>query len=111
MVTYPEENNAQAAVDKNGRIRNKGMYIGSLDDLSPSEAWIVHHAVSAFTRKDMFWPSIKKLARMARCSVATVHRALPKLEGKYLQIERRPGRSNIYRPSVYLLDKLRLKDF
>lgn len=111
MVTYPAKNNAQFPVDKKGRIRNKGMYIGSLDDLTPSQAWIVHHAVSAFTRKDMFWPSIKKLARMARCSVATVHRALRKLEVKYLQIERRAGRPNIYRPSDYLLDKLGLKDF
>ncbi len=106
-MTQSEKANSQ---DIQGRVQHTDLYVGSLDDLSPSEAWIVQHTVSAFRRNAIFWPSVDNLARLSRCHRTTAHRALKKLEGKYLRIVKRPGRTSIYRPSLYLLDKLGLKE-
>ena len=109
-MTQLKGNNPQPSVDIKGRVQHTDLYVGSLDDLGPSEAWIVHHAVAAFKRGAIFWPGVDTLARMSRCHRATVYRALRKLEGKYLRIVRRPGRTSIYRPSFYLLDRLGYKE-
>lgn len=109
-MRQPTENNLQASVDTKRCIQHTDLYVGSLDDLTPSEAWIVHHTVAAFKRGAIFWPRVDSLARLSHCHRATAHRALRTLEGKYLKIVRRPGRTSIYRPSLYLLDKLGLTE-
>jgi hypothetical protein len=109
MARDLSENNSQKSVHKKSRVRHVHAYISCLDDLSAAGAWIVAHTVDAWNRRDKFWPSVRSLARMARCSAATVYRTLPTLEGKYLQIERTPGGRNIYRPSEYLIRILGLK--